>query len=183
MAKLLKIVQDNKAEKILRFINYVVDYVISLVVIILLFGLSAIAYSLISGEDIYITLERFETMDPIVDRLVTFVLYAILMIIVEIVTKGRSLGKYITGTMVVKSDNSTLTTRDIFIRNSSRLIPFDILSFIGQNGWHDSLTNTRVVKKKAFDNAINQKLDLETLGLSNNDYSQQIGVQKSFESN
>jgi uncharacterized RDD family membrane protein YckC len=67
---------------------------------------------------------------------------------------GRTLGKLITGTIVV--DSKTLkkaSFRKILGRTFSRLIPFESLSFLFSvypKGWHDSIPNTMVINMKGY---------------------------------
>jgi uncharacterized RDD family membrane protein YckC len=63
----------------------------------------------------------------------------------------RTLGKLLTGTIVIAADGGPPTLGQIVGRNFARLIPFDAFSFLGCNnpvGWHDSLSGTRVVDVK-----------------------------------
>lgn len=69
---------------------------------------------------------------------------------IEAITKGRSIGKYITGTKVAMIDGTNPTIKDYFSRN----IPFDAFSFLGGNGWHDKISKTTVVNKKAFEESL-----------------------------
>lgn len=78
-------------------------------------------------------------------------LYSIYCFLIEYVTKGRSIGKFITGTKVVMLDGSIPTAAVLFRRNLYRLIPFDVFSFLFSKGIHDSISKTRVVMKKDFD--------------------------------
>ncbi|WHF51385.1 RDD family protein [Chryseobacterium gotjawalense] len=78
------------------------------------------------------------------------------------------MGKLITGTKVVKADGSDLTTDDLLKRNFSRAVPFDKLSFLGNSGWHDNWSNTRVVRAKDYDLARNMQNDIKSLGSKEN---------------
>ena len=66
---------------------------------------------------------------------------------------GRSFGKFITGSVVVTENGVKPSFSLICVRTLCRLIPFDALSFLGKSGriWHDSLSNTYVVEKKALE--------------------------------
>jgi uncharacterized RDD family membrane protein YckC len=66
---------------------------------------------------------------------------------------SRSLAKYFTKTVVVMKDGSKPDFKTILIRTSCRLIPFEAFSFLGSvpRGWHDSISQTYVVKKVAFE--------------------------------
>jgi uncharacterized RDD family membrane protein YckC len=57
-----------------------------------------------------------------------------------------TLGKIITKTIVVNTENQAISFSKAFKRTICRFIPFDSLSFLfGKEGWHDSLTYTYVV--------------------------------------
>jgi len=61
---------------------------------------------------------------------------------------GRTIGKFITGTRVVRFDGYKPHFPQIIGRTFARFIPFEAFSFFGSsgNGWHDSLSGTRVVR-------------------------------------
>lgn len=65
---------------------------------------------------------------------------------------GKTIGKMITGTVVVMEDGSKPTTDKIIARSFSRLIPFNAFSFLFLNGvgWHDTISKTRVVAKNSI---------------------------------
>lgn len=77
---------------------------------------------------------------------------------------GRTLGKLITGTMVVTEFGEKADFGTIFRRNLCRLIPFDALSFLGENGWHDSISGTRVVRKHIYIIRKNEVIELDEIG-------------------
>lgn len=54
--------------------------------------------------------------------------------ITEILLKGKTIGKYITKTIVVMEDGSKPKASDIVLRSLCRLIPFDAFSFLGTEG-------------------------------------------------
>lgn len=61
---------------------------------------------------------------------------------------GSSPGKFLTESRVVNSKAESPNSSTIFLRTLCRNIPFDALSFLGKRGWHDSLSETYVVKEK-----------------------------------
>lgn len=67
--------------------------------------------------------------------------------IIEGASKGRSLGKLATGTIVVREDGSPITFRDALIRSLIRLVPFEPFSTLGGRPWHDKWSHTMVIKK------------------------------------
>ena len=81
------------------------------------------------------------------DRFATLIIYALYMGSLETIFKGRSFGKFITGTRAVNLDGSAITGKTAFIRGLSRAVPFSAFSALGtpSNPWHDRWTNTMVV--------------------------------------
>ncbi|MBF8457295.1 RDD family protein [Kaistella sp. G5-32] len=168
MARTLQVIERNKAEKIYRFINYLVDFAFSLLIMWFLLGVFAVLKYYILGVAIEKTADELENMDPLIDRIFTLLAYAFIMFLKEFATKGRSLGKLITGTKVVKTDGSELTMLDFLKRNFIRAVPFDQLSFLGSTGWHDNLADTAVVRKRSFENAKSLESELELIGVKEN---------------
>lgn len=159
-----KIVDRYQAEKILRFVNFIIDYAISIFIVIMLYSLSIMLYSLVTGTDYVVNADKLAEINKYVDRIITAILYAFVIFLTEFLTKGRSLGKLITGTMVVKDDGSLPTSEDFLKRNFSRIVPFDVISFLGTRGWHDSWSDTKVVKRKSFLEAVERENSINDLG-------------------
>lgn len=63
---------------------------------------------------------------------------------------GKTLGKWITGTKVVNQDGGRPSWGQIVGRTLCRFIPFEAFSFLGKQpvGWHDKLSNTRVIRER-----------------------------------
>lgn len=74
--------------------------------------------------------------------------YLIYYTICEKAFKGYTLGKLISGTRAVREDGSELTFKNALLRTLSRLVPFELLSGFGFRPWHDSWTETTVVKSR-----------------------------------
>lgn len=66
--------------------------------------------------------------------------------------------------MVVKENGGLPTGNDFLKRNFSRIVPFDALSFLGSLGWHDSWSDTRVVKRKSYLEALERENSIEDIG-------------------
>lgn len=59
---------------------------------------------------------------------------------------GRTLGKFLIKTKVVNKEGEKPSFQQLLIRNLSRLIPLDPLSFFfSKRGWHDTISKTYVV--------------------------------------
>ena len=63
---------------------------------------------------------------------------------------ARTLGKLVTGTRVVSAAGGTPTFGQLLGRTAARFIPFEPFSLFGRDavGWHDSLSNTRVIRTR-----------------------------------
>ena len=60
---------------------------------------------------------------------------------------NRTVGKFITKTIVVTEQGKKPDAKDILIRTLCPQIPFDALSYLfGRVGWHDSISKTRVIR-------------------------------------
>lgn len=84
------------------------------------------------------------------DRILSLVIYGLLMGIIEGIFKGKTLGKLITGTRAVQNDGSPLTFSKAMTRGLSRMVPFNAFSALGSpcNPWHDRWTDTTVIDEK-----------------------------------
>lgn len=59
---------------------------------------------------------------------------------------GKSLGKYLTKTRAINADGSKMDSNTVLKRSLCRIIPFEAFSFLGDEGWHDSLSKTIVIE-------------------------------------
>ncbi|MEO5947086.1 MAG: RDD family protein [Chitinophagaceae bacterium] len=74
--------------------------------------------------------------------------YVIYYTFCEKAFKGITLGKLLTGTRAIRNDGGELTFKDAMLRSLSRLVPFEPFSALAGTPWHDSWTDTRVVKTR-----------------------------------
>lgn len=128
-----------------RFANYFIDLIgfyAVMFVIGLVIGLMQLQNEVVY-EDATLTGSQFS------DFLLTYALYFLYYAVFEGATKGRSLGKLITGTVAIQEDGSAITWNKALTRSVSRLVPFEPFSALGGSPWHDDWTNTKVVKKNA----------------------------------
>ena len=82
--------------------------------------------------------------------LMALVAFVVFFTACEGFSKGKTLGKWITGTRVVTADGRTITLKIAFLRSLSRLVPFEPFSAIGtpSHPWHDRWTRTLVIVEK-----------------------------------
>ncbi|MDR2823816.1 MAG: RDD family protein, partial [Prevotellaceae bacterium] len=119
-----KIVEKNLASKGLRFANSLIDMIIFYCAFIL-FGTILGILSLVLNIDF----TAMENVNSLLDRLITTCFIVIYYFVLEMLLKGRTIGKLITGTKVVSKWGEEPTSKDYLIRTISRLVPFDSLSF------------------------------------------------------
>lgn len=80
--------------------------------------------------------------------LITYILYYLILENIN----WKTIGKYITHTQTISKQWDRATFLQILWRTLSRFIPFDALSFaFSENGWHDSISNTVVIKLEKND--------------------------------
>ena len=119
-----------------RFANYLIDLVLFIIV-----GIFIFAFFIRMGV---LALD----MNPFLDRLLSLLLYAILMGTTEAIFKGKTLGKAITRTRAVNDDGTPISARTAFLRGFSRAVPFEPLSGFSGYPWHDSWTHTYVIDEQ-----------------------------------
>jgi uncharacterized RDD family membrane protein YckC len=80
---------------------------------------------------------------------------------------GRTVGKYITNTKVFMLDGSKPESEKILMRTLSRIVPFEFLSFLGNDdkGWHDTWTDTVVVDLKKYEEMKNSRDSISEIGM------------------
>jgi len=122
-----------------RLANYVIDLT---VFYIILFSVYICIGILFSGI--------LDGINDLVDRLIAMVCYGFIMCLIEAVSRGKSIGKLITGTKAVNLDGSEINFAKAFTRNMIRVIPFNAISGLSSpcNPWHDRLSDTMVVDEK-----------------------------------
>ncbi len=58
---------------------------------------------------------------------------------------GRTPGKFVFGTVAVSESGGKLSMSQVLKRTLCRFIPFEPFSFLGDRGWHDTISKTYVV--------------------------------------
>jgi uncharacterized RDD family membrane protein YckC len=80
--------------------------------------------------------------------LIVYLNYIIYYTLCEKLFKGYTLGKIITGTRAIRQDGAELSFKDALLRSLSRCVPFEVFSGFSTLTWHDSWTDTMVVKSR-----------------------------------
>lgn len=131
--------QYEDASTGIRFANYIIDLIVFYIVFIGFF----FVWTLTAGDALAIWVT--ELPFPL-DRVFGLAVFGLFVAIIEGFSKGRSLGKLITGTQAIRWDNQPFGWGDAFGRGFSRMVPFEPFSALWGSPWHDKWTNTRVVK-------------------------------------
>ena len=76
--------------------------------------------------------------------------YALYIAFMEMALRGKTIGKFITGTRAVQVDGAPINAGNAFGRAFSQVVPFEAFSAFGSpcNPWHDRWTHTCVVDEK-----------------------------------
>jgi uncharacterized RDD family membrane protein YckC len=127
-----------------RFLNYILDVVFILILIFASAFVLAILSNLLGWTGLLMWMSSMSDLDG---QLLFFGFFIFYYVFFEGLF-GRSIGKFITGTIVVDENGEKPGFATILGRTLCRIIPFDALSFLGSRGWHDSLSNTYVAHKK-----------------------------------
>ncbi len=135
-----------------RFLNWLIDN------ILMRFGLafvSGVGFSLILAaispellQKIANSTDRFSGPVLIFSLFVGYFNYIVYYTLCEKLFKGYTLGKLITGTKAIRQDGQELTFKDALLRSLSRCVPFEVFSGFSTLTWHDSWTDTMVVKAR-----------------------------------
>jgi len=129
------------AQHSLRIANYFIDiFLFSLLVLPVFLSYTPFRAMLFEGEEMKLTF---------FGNLVLLLLYGMYMGVIEALFRGRSPGKFVTGTRVVQVDSGEpIDTQAALLRGLCRAVPFESFSALSFPcvPWHDRWTRTRVVK-------------------------------------
>ena len=131
-----------------RFLNLLIDTVMQLILffIVLVF---IVAKAEASGDKSFVNSLPTNTL---AQYTITTCIALFYYNIFEIFS-ARTVGKWITQTIVVDKNGEKPHNEMILVRSLCRLIPFNALSIIGfpARTWHDSISKTYVVDKRALE--------------------------------
>jgi uncharacterized RDD family membrane protein YckC len=124
-----------------RLANYLIDFVVFLIVVFILAIIIAMVSPPSSDESGLIS------DNSLLERLFWMFMYGAYMAIIEGIFKGRSIGKFITGTKAVNEDGSNISFTTAIARGFSRIVPFEPFSALGSPSypWHDKWNKTYVI--------------------------------------
>jgi uncharacterized RDD family membrane protein YckC len=136
------------ASSIQRFLNWIIDG------LVMSFGVTWI-----TGVLSYFFMTAFApqwivAIDTNDDNMMLF--WAFIMIanhllyytLCERLFRGKTLGKLLTGTKVIREDGAKFTFTNALLRSIFRLVPFEPFSIFFDRPWHDSWTRTTVIRSR-----------------------------------
>ena len=144
----------------IRFVNYIVDIIFILITIFVLAIGVAILANIFAWHGVLFWMGNMSDLDGQLVFWATMILYYGFFEGLF----GRSVAKFITGTTVVNENGEKPSFGTILKRTFCRLIPFDALSFLGSRGWHDSISDTYVVHRKALIAEVKMHSEFDLIG-------------------
>lgn len=163
MRKYLAVVNRHRATSGTRFINFFLDRLFIQTIYYAIFFIFGIGYAIVRGE----TFNTANTKQNSMFGFITILIYILLSFSYFFFMEyylGKTIAKYITGTEVISTDGNKPTAGQIIARTFSRAVPFDSFSFLGNNGWHDSWSDTRVIKVKNYVAERQSKEEINSIG-------------------
>ena len=153
---------DSLVDWPIRLANLIIDFVVIFMLFIVVFIIAALI-----NNDVALWLS---TISDTVANVLGIIAMSVYYIVIELTTQ-RSVGKLVTGTMVVMEDGSRPKVKAIVIRTLCRFLPFEVFSFFKSypRGWHDNASGTYVVNAKKHKEALRLK-----------DAFSEIGIQQEF---
>ena len=131
------------------FANYLIDYICQ---VIMMFGVFVIIVMVAISNGNKNIIAEIELVTDIVKYAFVSAIILIYYNLFEMFF-AVTIGKLITNTVVVDRNGNKPSTDEILVRSICRLIPFEILSFLGvpRKGWHDAISKTYVVKRQLLE--------------------------------
>ena len=134
-----------------RFLNWLIDNLLMRYGLAYLTGMGVGLVIGIAAPDFFENISYSESIfSPLwlIGILIAYLNYIIYYTLCEKLFRGYTLGKLITGTRAIRQDGGELTFRNALLRSLSRCVPFEVFSGFNTLTWHDSWTDTMVVKSR-----------------------------------
>lgn len=140
------ITDDFQATQFQRFLNLSIDLMF-VYILVLSLGTTIILVAMSVNN---FTLSNWVTNLGVVEIAFYTAIVAFLYYYITEVYFSRTISKLLTHTIVVNVDGAKPSKRSFFLRTCCRFIPFEAFSFFAlvPRGWHDTFSNTYVVKKR-----------------------------------
>lgn len=144
-----------------RFVHYLIDSIVFYIIN----SLIGFTFGVLYAEGMPGALLWYMRLGLMGQFLFTVFLMLLYYGILEFTTQ-RTVGKLVTGAVVVMEDGSKPPFKVIMLRTFCRAIPFEQFSFFGEGarGWHDTMTETYVVDGKRLKELKNLRSSLDEIG-------------------
>jgi uncharacterized RDD family membrane protein YckC len=141
------LIQYEQAGNSQRFVNLLVDWLLLRFVLVKLAGY-------VVGIMLGLYFPEFSMKLTDMGLEVLFIMYIVWSLATifyyttcEALFRGQTLGKLISGSRAIRDNGEQLRFKDALLRSLCRCVwPFEWFSGFGHRPWHDSLTNTSVVR-------------------------------------
>jgi uncharacterized RDD family membrane protein YckC len=135
-----------------RFLNWLIDNLLMRYGLSYLTGMAIGTLLALAAPDFLNELayseDRLSGGILLLSLMVGYLNYIVYYTICEKLFKGYTLGKIITGTRAIRQDGKELTFKNALLRSLSRIVPFEVFSGFSTLTWHDSWTDTMVIKAR-----------------------------------
>ena len=130
-----------------RFVNFVID-MISYYIFAIVVGTFLYVFFDLFGVDIF-SEEEGTSLGVLGDYFLGGIIILCYYVPLEYFGNGRTIGKFLTKTRAVTFTNERMSLSTVFKRTLCRLIPFEMLTFLGEpmTGWHDKFSRTKVIQE------------------------------------
>lgn len=141
--KEFKVTDEMLASTGSRILNNIIDTIVFYLIFIFLFFIIGLIVEIIANDQANEFVNKLVENSMFIPIFILFFYFSVM----EFLT-GKSVGKAITRTTVVLENGEKPNYKTIAIRTVSRFVPFEWISFLGtpSRGWHDSWSNTYVVR-------------------------------------
>lgn len=146
-----------------RFFNGIIDFVFISITIFLFTLLIVITGSIFQWGIYSVWVEIIISLGAVG----TYLSFAMIYYLFFESLFGRTIGKMITGSIVVDENGKKPGFKIICLRTLCRLIPFEAFSFLSKSArfWHDSFSKTYVVEKKDLERDMEIFYSLDLIGV------------------
>lgn len=131
-----------------RFLNYIIDFMVFAFPASFLLMLAAPGHAWASN--LVYNLNNKPEAVTLLDQSMIWFVYGLYISITESLLKGKTIGKYITGTRAVNKQGLAITAETAFVRGLIRMIPFEQFSALSipPRPWHDRWSGSVVIDEK-----------------------------------
>jgi len=135
-----------------RFVNFLIDFLACFLVLIFVEILLSILETKYGNQENLYRKNEIEIFWVLMEYLFASIIIITYYVFCEFIFSGKTIGKYFTKTRAVTKHSQIMNFNVIVLRNFCRMIPFEIISFLGGDGlgWHDLFSDTIVIDETSY---------------------------------